>query len=213
MSTQHSLTPRSGLAIRLHGKRRPVHAVAFDLDGTLTRPYLNFALLRQRLGIPDGDILTWLSTLSPTEHAYAQRHVEAFEHNGAEHAEWNEGAAETLQAVQAMEIPLAIITRNSRASLQAVCQRLQISNIIGITREDAPPKPDPACVHYAAERLEVAVESLLLVGDFRHDIEAGRAAGAITVLLTNGRMPEWPVTPDVVIERLPELLAYLEVSP
>jgi phosphoglycolate phosphatase-like HAD superfamily hydrolase len=49
-----------------------------------------------------------------------------------------------------------------------------------------------------------------MVGDFRHDIDAGRAAGAMTVLLTNGRTPSWPVAADLVVERLVELLAYLD---
>jgi phosphoglycolate phosphatase-like HAD superfamily hydrolase len=51
-----------------------------------------------------------------------------------------------------------------------------------------------------------------VVGDYRHDIDAGRAAGAITVLLTNGQAPSWPVEADLVIERLVELLGYLDVS-
>ncbi len=50
-----------------------------------------------------------------------------------------------------------------------------------------------------------------MVGDYRHDMDAGRAAGAMTVLLTNGQIPSWPVEADLVIERLVELLLYLEM--
>ena len=35
-------------------------------------------------------------------------------------------------------------------------------------------------------------------------------AGAMTVLLTNGKTPTWTVEADLVIRRLPELLAYME---
>ena len=195
--------------IRLNGRSRPVHAIAFDLDGTLTRPYLNFAQLRQQLGLTEGDILKWLVELPLAEQEKALQLIEAFEQ---ENVAWNDGARETLQAVRALGLPLAIITRNSRASLAAVCRRLDIRVDLLVAREDAPPKPDPACLLYAAERLGVPIESLLMVGDFRHDMDAGRAAGAITVLLTNGRTPSWPVEADLVIERLVELLAYLEMS-
>ena len=200
------------IRIRLNSGARPVHAIAFDLDGTLTRPYLNFAQLRQQLGLTEGDILKWLVELPLAEQEKALQLIEAFEQDGVENVAWNDGAWETLQAVRALGLPLAIITRNSRASLAAVCRRLDIRVDLLVAREDAPPKPDPACLQYAAAQLRVPIEGLLMVGDFRHDMVAGRAAGAMTVLLTNGRTPSWPIEADLVIERLVELLAYFDLS-
>jgi HAD superfamily hydrolase (TIGR01509 family) len=198
--------------IRLHNASRPVRAVAFDLDSTLTRPYLDFTRLRRRLGIAEPDILRWLLQLPPPARARALRVVEEFEQDGVANAAWNEGAQAVLHELRALGLPLAIVTRNSRTSLAAVCAKLGITVDALVAREDAPPKPDPACLHYAARRLRVPTDGLLMVGDFRHDTEAGRAAGAITVLLTNGTTPSWPVDADLVIARLPELLSYLEVT-
>ncbi|HJY81738.1 MAG TPA: HAD family hydrolase [Candidatus Binatia bacterium] len=198
------------IRIHLNSHARPVRAIAFDLDSTLTRPYLDFRRLRQQLNLPEGDILKWLATLPPAERTYVSQIIEAFEQDGVENVAWNEGAPEILEAVRAMDLPLAIVTRNSRASLAAVCQRLDIAVDLLVAREDAPPKPDPACLHYTANQLAVPIEQLLMVGDYRHDMDAGRAAGAMTVLLTNGRLPSWPVEADLVIERLVELLAYFE---
>jgi len=190
--------------------RRPVRAIAFDLDSTLTRPYLDFTRLRAQLGLPEGDILHWADSLPPRQQAEAFATIEAFEQDGVDHVAWNDGAQETLAALQARGLPVAIITRNSRTSLTAVCAHLDIRVDVLIAREDATPKPDPACVRLASARLGVQVETLLMVGDFRHDTEAGRAAGAMTVLLTNGKTPTWTVEADLVIHRLPELLAYVE---
>jgi len=198
------------MRIRLNGHARPLRAIAFDLDSTLTRPYLDFTQLRQQLNLPEGDILKWLAELPPAEQVYALQTIEAFEQDGVENVAWNDGAPEILEAVRAMGLPLAIVTRNSRAALAAVCQQLGIAVDLLVAREDAPPKPDPACLHYAAKQLAVPIEQLLMVGDYRHDLDAGRAAGAMTVLLTNGRLPSWPVEADLVIERLVELLAHLE---
>jgi HAD superfamily hydrolase (TIGR01549 family) len=194
----------------LNGHARPLRAIAFDLDSTLTRPYLDFRRLRQQLNLPEGDILSWLAALPPAERVLASQLIEAFEQDGVEKASWNEGAQEVLKAVQAMDLPLAIVTRNSRTSLAAVCQRLGIDVALLVAREDAPPKPDPACLHYTAKQLAVPIEQLLMVGDYRHDMDAGRAAGAMTVLLTNGRPPSWPVEADLIIEQLLDLLAYIE---
>jgi HAD superfamily hydrolase (TIGR01509 family) len=205
--------PMRNIRIRLNGHARPLRAIAFDLDSTLTRPYLDFRRLRQQLSLPEGDILKWLVTLPSAEHVRALQIIDAFEQDGVENVTWNDGAPETLEAVRAMDLPLAIVTRNSRASLVAVCQRLDITVDLLVAREDAPPKPDPACLHYTADQLDVPVEHLLMVGDYRHDMDAGRAAGTMTVLLTNGQTPSWSVEADLVIERLGELLAYFDPHP
>jgi len=194
--------------IHFNGHPRLLRAVAFDLDSTLTRPYLDFKRLRQQLNLPTGDILQWLANLPPVKKALAQAVLEVFEQDGVENVAWNDGAQETLEAVQGMGLPVAIVTRNSRASLEGVCRRLNIKVDLLVAREDAPPKPDPACLHYTAKRLEVPIAQLLIVGDYRHDTDAGRAAGAMTALLTNGQTPSWQVEADLVIERLVELLLY-----
>ncbi|MSQ47198.1 MAG: HAD family hydrolase [Deltaproteobacteria bacterium] len=196
--------------IQLNGSAYPLHAIAFDLDSTLTRPYLDFTRLRRQLNMPEGDILRWVATLLPKERKQALRMIDTFEQDGVENVEWNDGAQETLATVQAMGLPTAIVTRNSRASLLAVCQRLAILVDVLVAREDAPPKPDPACLHHTARQLDVPIAHLLMVGDYRHDTDAGRAAGARTVLLTNGRVPSWEVDADLVIHRLSELLMYIE---
>ena len=178
---------KSHYAIHLNGSARPLRAIAFDLDSTLTRPYLDFKKLRQQLNLPEGDILGWLEQLPSTEKVHAQAIIEAFEQDGAENVEWNDYAQETLEAVRNLGFSLAIVTRNSRASLLAVCHRLRIEVDVLVAREDAPPKPDPACIHHTASRLGVPTSHLLMIGDYRHDMDAGRAAGTMTVLLTNRR--------------------------
>jgi phosphoglycolate phosphatase-like HAD superfamily hydrolase len=66
----------------------------------------------------------------------------------------------------------------------------------------------------AARALGVAPREMLVVGDFVFDIEAGKAAGSPTVLLTNGRKASQPWTPqaqstepdaDYIISTLGEL--------
>jgi HAD superfamily hydrolase (TIGR01509 family) len=199
--------------IHLNGFARPVCAIAFDLDSTLTRPYLDFKQLRRQLNLPEGDILHWLEQLPSEEQIRARAIIEAFEQDGVDNVEWNHAAQTTLHAIRAMGIPLAIVTRNSRAALLAVCARLGIEVDLFVAREDAPPKPNPACLHSVAERLAVPISRMLMVGDYRHDTDAARAAGAIPVLLTNGQTPTWPVDADLVIERLDELLHYVRMRP
>ena len=92
--------------ILLNGQQRALQAVAFDLDSTLTRPYLDFKKLRRQLDLPEGDILQWLDQLPSQAKSQAQAIIEAFEQDGVENVEWNDGAQETLQAVRAMGLSL-----------------------------------------------------------------------------------------------------------
>ena len=60
--------------------------------------------------------------------------------------------------------------------------------------------------------MRVSPAELLVVGDFRFDVIAGKRAGAITVLLTNGgdavMTPDDP-QPDYTIRHLEDLPALL----
>jgi len=78
-----------------------------------------------------------------------------------------------------------------------------------MTRDDSLPKPHPDGVHKACARMRLTVAELMVVGDFRFDILAGKAAGARTVLLTNGRsslMAPGDPEPDYTVTCLEELL-------
>lgn len=64
-------------------------------------------------------------------------------------------------------------------------------------------KPNPGLLIQAARELHVDLTHSWMIGDILHDVEAGRAAGCRTVLLTNGNETEWNLTPL----RWPNLIA------
>lgn len=55
-------------------------------------------------------------------------------------------------------------------------------------------KPHPGLLIQAARELNVDPTHSWMIGDILHDVEAGRAAGCRTVLLTNGHETEWHLT-------------------
>ncbi len=79
-----------------------------------------------------------------------------------------------------------------------------------ITRDDAPPKPDPAPLHLACQRLGVDARHAWMIGDGIHDIEAGLAAGIRTVWLSHRRARAFAATPWREVADLFELAALLE---
>ena len=191
-----------------------IRAVLFDFDGTLTRPdAIDFAVLRTQLGCPRGTaVLEFIAALESEEaRREASRMLEEFELAAARASVPNDGAEELVGRLRDRGIGRGILTRNSMSSIRESLKNFSTISAadfpVIITRENAGrPKPHPDGVHDAARLLGVPPALLLVVGDYVFDIAAGKAAGAVTALLTNGR--PHAVTdpaPDFAIAKLGEL--------
>jgi len=62
-------------------------------------------------------------------------------------------------------------------------------------RDDAPPKPDPGGLLKLAAAWDVSPSAMVMVGDYRFDLDCGRAAGTRTVLVNLPENP-WPELAD-----------------
>lgn len=164
-----------------------IHAVAFDLDGTLVDSRLDFAAICRDIGWPEGTpLLERLAELGNCAEARrAEKIIYQHEMRGAELASWMPGAAECLQQLQAQQLPLAILTRNMRDATRLMLQRLQIPISLVLTREDCPAKPDPAGLHSIANSFAVGCQQLLYVGDYLFDLQTASNAGAWSCLYLN----------------------------
>ena len=174
-------------------KPRYIRAVLFDFDGTLTRPEsLDLNVIKRRIGCPeDSYLLEYIETLpSADERQKALAAVDRFELAAAAEAKPNDGAEELVRYLHKGEVRLGIVTRNSHQSVLRALRnfkRIDVADFDIIVSRDEPvdPKPSGDGIQLAARRLDVAVEEVLMVGDYPLDIEAGNRAGAITVLLDN----------------------------
>lgn len=189
---------------------RPPRAVIFDMDGTITRPYLDFAKIKRELGAPsDVPILEFLATLPEEARRIARDKVDAWEREGAEASTLNPGVRELIAWLAARHIPTAILTRNTRESVDTVLAKHGLAFDCIITADDAlAPKPSPEPVRHIAATLGVEPRDALMVGDFRFDVESGRAAGAMTVFLRTsytGADPAASAGADVVLNSIAEL--------
>ena len=192
-----------------------IRAVLFDFDGTVTQPgSIDFMELRRVIGCPpDAYVLEYIQSLDdPVKQTRANIILEEFEARGAMASRPNSGAQNLIHYLHRMDVPVGIITRNSLKSVElamANFDRLDLSFFdIVITRDDpVPPKPSPDGIHLAARKFNVDVEQLLMVGDFTLDIQAGRAAHAITAHLLQSPDKVIPdeVKADITITDLMEL--------
>lgn len=185
-------------------------AVIFDLDGTLTRPYLDFDAIRAEIGIASGPILEAMDAMSPEQRRRAEIIVERHEWDAARNSQLYDGARETLIECRRMGFATAILTRNARACVDHVLQEHDLVVDAIRTREDGAIKPSPEQVLSICRELSADAKRSWMVGDFLFDILSGRSAGTKTILMIGDEEPpEYADQADVVIRQLTTLIDVL----
>lgn len=172
----------------------------FDMDGTLTVAVHDFAAIRVALGIPpEDDILTHLAALPAAEaeakHAWLLEH----ERDLAVASTAATGAVELVRELAGRGCQLAILTRNARELAHVTLEAIGLADCFAkelvLGRDEAAPKPSPDGLLKIAQAWDVDPSELVMVGDYRIDLECGRTAGARTVLVNLPDNP-WPELTD-----------------
>lgn len=180
-------------------------AVLFDMDGTLTEPMLDFAAIKAEMGIGDRPILETLAALTGAERAHAEGVLLRHEEHAAANSTLNPGCRELLRWLHEHRVRTALITRNSRLSMETVLRRHGLEPEVMVTREEPPFKPHPQPLWLACEKLSVAPADAWMVGDGWYDVQAGVAAGIRTVWLSHGKPRPFTHQPWREVRDLPEL--------
>ena len=192
---------------------QPVSGVVFDLDGTLTAPTIDFDAIRSEIGIEgDAPILETLAGLPADERRRAFRILEKHEERAAADSRLNPGAEELLDFLDREGLPRGLVTRNTRRSVEAFVARHRIDLGVVVTREDAPPKPSPAPLLHALERLNLSPRQAIYVGDHEIDRLTGKAAGVITYIVRTHPEIKDCGPPEQRIDRLSDLIGLIRTS-
>jgi HAD superfamily hydrolase (TIGR01549 family) len=184
-----------------------IRGVIFDMDGTITAPYLEFAKIKEEAGIGDVDLLDYLQNATGREYARVHKILMRFEEDGVANAKLNRGARTLLRYLARRHIPTALLTRNSRKSVDGVCRKFKLKFDITVTREDGPHKPAPEPIWRIAKTWQLARREVLMVGDYKWDALCAQNAGIPCALLLNGEpLPDWAKLARYRVRRLTELM-------
>jgi HAD superfamily hydrolase (TIGR01509 family) len=194
-----------------------IAGIIFDLDGTLADSQLDFEAMRREMELPPGQpILEALAQLPPVRAARCREILHGHELAGAERARPLPGVAELFAEIERRGWHTAIATRNSREITALTLAKLGVSVELAMTRDDGPVKPDPWAVRHVCERWNVSPAEVVVIGDYKFDIESGRSAGSRTVLLTHPDDPRHNPNHELAdlllrsLEEYPRLLAWLD---
>lgn len=182
----------------------------FDLDGTLVPDNHDYAALKDALGCPrTSGILEWVATQDDPGRAAANARIDAWEADHADAATALHDAVALLDALGGHRI--GVFTRNTRAvalrtlAAAGLADRFHADDVIG--RDVVAAKPSPDGILALLTRWGAGPGEVVMVGDGRYDLLAGRAAGVFTVLVE--RDDEATSHAHLADLRVPDLTALL----
>ena len=179
-------------------------AVLFDLDGTLadTAPDLAaavnwmraergleptpYALLRPTASAGARGMIGAAFGLAPGDEGYEELRVQWFERYQsamAVHSTLFDGISDLLEGITGAGMAWGIVTNKPARFTDPLVPLIGLAHAGCVISGDTTPhaKPHPAPLLEAARRLDIAPAHCWYVGDDLRDIEAGRAAGMVTV--------------------------------
>ena len=187
----------------------PAHLTTFlfDLDGTLIdsidlilRSYRHTLKTHRGIEPPDDVWMKglgtplWVQFREWTEDpAEIQAMVATYrEYNLANHDAMvrpYEGVADAVKRLKARGGTLGLVTSKMRSGAMRGLALLGLTDTFDVivgSDEVQHPKPHPEPVLRALERLDVPADTAVFIGDSRHDLECGRAAGVQTAAVLWG---------------------------
>ncbi len=179
-------------------------AILFDLDGTLadTAPDLAAAVnwLRTERGLDPTPYTILRPTasagargmigaafgLAPGDEGYEDLRLQWFDRyqgNMAEHSTLFEGVVELLDGIRAAGMEWGIVTNKPMRFTDPLLPQIGLAHAGCVVSGDTTPhpKPHPAPLLEGARRLGLDPAACWYVGDDLRDVEAGQAAGMVTV--------------------------------
>lgn len=161
-------------------------AWVFDMDGTLTHAVHDFTAIKRALGLPtDKPILESLQTMAPEQAAPIEKHLADIEYELAGRAEAAPGSYDFLTRLQTAGCHLGILTRNTRRNALRTLEVCGLKPFFDdawiLGREDRTPKPSPDGIHHLLGAWSHTPDQAVMIGDAIFDLQAGRAAGVLTV--------------------------------
>jgi HAD superfamily hydrolase (TIGR01509 family) len=198
-----------------------IKAILFDLDGTLVDSndrhvaawekafarhgqHVPRDRIRSQIG-KGGD--TFVPALLPDlsddeQEALADAHGEVFQGEHLDAVEAFPGAHDLVARVKAAGLKVALASSAAQKELDHYADLLGIRDLVDVTTtadDVKTSKPAPDIVAVALEKLGVAADEALFVGDTPYDIEAGARAGVRTVAVLSGGFPREALASAVAV--------------
>lgn len=191
-----------------------IRGVIFDMDGTISKPSIDWKSVRAGIGAPpEQTLIDYIDSLEPEAAARADGILESAELDACVSSELNDGARDLLAYLAACRVPTALVTNNHDRAVRILLEKHGLSFDIVLTRDDGILKPSADLVCKAVSALGVNPSQALSIGDGRYDLAASLEACVPFLYITNGQ-PTLDHQPSAATlsEALVWLRAYQEIT-
>ncbi|QTP59894.1 phosphoglycolate phosphatase [Billgrantia antri] len=221
----------------MHPILNGIRLISFDLDGTLVDSVPDLAVAvdtsLSELGLPaagEARVRDWVGNGSlklveralafarnapPDEALLGRAHeafLECYGRDPGSRTRLYPGVSEALDGLRDGGWVLTLVTNKPFAFIRPILTQFGIEHDFALCLGgDSLPqkKPDPAPLLHVAAQFGLPPSQCLMVGDSRHDVAAGRAAGFRTLAVSYGYNHGEPVRysrPDALVDSLAELV-------
>jgi HAD superfamily hydrolase (TIGR01549 family) len=166
-----------------------IRAVLFDMDGTIWDAPIDWLAVRREIDLAvDGrPIYVQLMDLPSQERDRGIRILERHEELGVKNGRLVPGVEELLQCLRDAHVKCALVTNNSRRSVERVLARHPLSFDAVLSRDDGAMKPDPQAFLSVLKKLAVRPDEAIAVGDAHLDLIAAERAGIAEFILVGNK--------------------------
>ena len=163
------------------------------MDGTIWNTSIDWRAVRREIDIPaDGrPIYTQIMELPALKRDRGIEILQRYETWGAVNGTLVPGTKELLQYLRDAHVKCALVTNNSRKSVEHVLKQYPLSFDVILSRDDGTLKPDPQAFLSALNVLAVSPYEAIAIGDAHLDLIASDRAGIAQFILV-GNNP-WAV--------------------
>lgn len=122
------------------------------------------------------------------------------------------GVLDCLQGLKDLKVSMAVVTNKPKVFTDPLLGALGIDHFfVRVIGGDCLPekKPSPLALNHLAREFDCAPTASLMVGDSKHDVGAGRAAGYKVLCVSYGYNHGEPISasqPDAIVDNLAQLV-------
>jgi HAD superfamily hydrolase (TIGR01549 family) len=167
-------------------RERALKGIIFDLDGTLIDSQYDWDFIRREIGVGDLSILSHIHNLKGASKERAMRILESFEQGATKSARLAPGMERFLRVITEKGMKKAIVTNNSRKTVDTLLQKFCLSFDYIITRDDGVWKPSGAPLDRVVTMLGLKKDEVIYIGNSDHDRIAAERAGIPFISVTGG---------------------------
>ncbi|MCK4766153.1 MAG: HAD family phosphatase [Candidatus Aminicenantes bacterium] len=168
----------------------------FDMDGTVFESYLNWAEIKENLGI-ESNILKEIYKNNRVDRVKLAK-LEGYEEENTLRTAPIKGIAGFLSFLKSRPVDTALVTNNNKKNTAYLLENFSLRFDTVITREKKLWKPSPDPFFHVMDLYRRDVKETIAIGDSHYDVKAAKEAGIANIFIIKNEVSQKLSDNDIV---------------